>query len=50
MNHAATSLHMDPRPKAGAAAWWHHVTRWLLRVWVAECIRAERKERFVPYY
>jgi len=50
MNHATTSLHANPKPNVGAAAWWQCIVRWPLRVWTAACIRAESKERFVPYY
>ncbi|WP_372525237.1 hypothetical protein [Piscinibacter sp.] len=28
----------------------HRVARWLLRRWQAACRRAERADRFVPYY
>jgi hypothetical protein len=28
----------------------HRVARWLLRHWQAACRRAERADRFAPYY
>lgn len=37
----------DALPRATLS---HRFARWLLRRWQAECQRAERKDRFVPYY
>ena len=39
------SRSVDPQP---ARTRW--LARWLLRWWLAECRRAERPDRFVPYY
>jgi hypothetical protein len=35
---------VDPQPARA-----HGLARWLLRWWQAECRRAERPDRFVPY-
>jgi len=39
-----------PRPIEPQRAPTHWLARGLLRWWQAECRRAERPDRFVPYY
>jgi hypothetical protein len=38
-----------PRPVEAPPARTHWLARWLLRWWNAECRRAERPDRVVPY-
>ncbi|HEY3048426.1 MAG TPA: hypothetical protein VGJ72_13340 [Polaromonas sp.] len=52
MLHSIHSLHrlvaardVEPRPTLA-----HRFARWLLCCWQAECRRAERPHRIVPYY
>jgi len=45
LHRPAVSRHAAPWPTLA-----HRFARWLQRCWQAQCRRAERDDRFVPYY